>query len=172
MVWDRYLPNRLKGATCKTCGKGARCQVTQQNAVPGNWQGFLQSDENKSELFLVEELSHMNVAETLIISLYVENVLSSAPGNTMGLTQGNHEEAATRLLLHVPHSAMSGHRSVQIRSVDTDIVMLAVAHFHILNIEELLLAFGVGKHFRHIPAQQITNTLGIYKCEGLPFFIV
>ena len=48
-------------------------------------------------------------------------------------------------------------------------MILAVANFQILNIEELWVAFGVGKHFRYIRVHQIVNTLGVEKSEALPF---
>ena len=51
----------------------------------------------------------------------------------------NHEEADTRLILHARHCAKSGHRRLLIRSVDTDVVVLAIASF----ILYLLLGYGL-----------------------------
>ena len=45
----------------------------------------------------------------------------------------NIEEAGGRLLLHAFHAALSGHQSITIRTVDTDVVVLAIALFSKLN---------------------------------------
>ena len=57
---------------------------------------------------------------------------------------------------------------ILIRTVDTDVVVLAVAFLQKLDVEELWIAFGVGKHLRYLPIHKIT--LNTEQCEGLPFF--
>ena len=54
---------------------------------------------------------------------------------------------------------LNGYKRIAIRTVDTDVVVLAVAHFQYLDIEELWINFGVGKHHRRIPAHAISNFL-------------
>ena len=50
----------------------------------------------------------------------------------------------------------SGFKSLVIRTVDTDVVVLAVAHFQGLpNVEQLWIAFVTGKDFRYIPIPEI-----------------
>ena len=70
-----------------------------------------------------------------------------------------HEEADTRILLHVAHCAKQGYKRISIRTVDTDIVVLAVGHIQSLNIDELWVHFGVKNHCRYIPAHAIANEL-------------
>ena len=41
-------------------------------------------------------------------------------------TACNKEEADTRMMLHVAHAAQHGHHQIQVRTVDTDVVVLAV----------------------------------------------
>ena len=41
----------------------------------------------------------------------------------------SHEEVDTRILLHVKDAMNSGYKDVMIRTVDTDVVVLAVVHF-------------------------------------------
>ena len=38
----------------------------------------------------------------------------------------NHEEADSRMMLHVAHAAQHGHQRILVRSVDTDVVVLVV----------------------------------------------
>ena len=49
----------------------------------------------------------------------------------------SHEEADTRILLHVAHCARQGLRKVVIRTVGTDVVALAIEHFPALLLGEL-----------------------------------
>ena len=43
--------------------------------------------------------------------------------------------------------------------MDTDVVVLAVGHFQSLNIEELWINFGFGKHYRNNAAHLISRFL-------------
>ena len=51
-------------------------------------------------------------------------------------------------------------KTVTIRTVDTDVVVLGVAHFHGLqNIQQLWIAFGTGKEFKYIPIHKIAPAI-------------
>ena len=83
----------------------------------------------------------------------------------------SHEEAETRMLLHVSHTALHGHHQFLIRTVDTDVVVLAV--FAITQLPagcELWLAFGTGKSFRYLAAHQIPACLRPEMSCALPMF--
>ena len=49
-------------------------------------------------------------------------------------------------------------------------VILAITSVNRLNLSELWVAFGTGKRFRLIAAQEIANALGPDRCEDLPMF--
>ena len=57
-----------------------------------------------------------------------------------------------------------------IRTVDTDVVVIAISVIHILDISSLWIAFGVGKNLRYIPVHKIAVQLGPYKSRALLFF--
>ena len=55
------------------------------------------------------------------------------------------------MLLHVKDTMNCCFKSVVIRTVDSDVVVLAVAHFQGLpNIEQLWIAFGTGNDSRYV----------------------
>ena len=54
------------------------------------------------------------------------------------------EEVDTRLLLHVADAVQKGCNKVTICTVDSDVVVIAVASFSKTTIDELWVAFGVG----------------------------
>ena len=70
----------------------------------------------------------------------------------------SHEEADTRILLHVAHCAQ-GLRKLLIRTVDTDVVVLAIGHFPAFRLDELWVRFGVVTHFRQIAIQEIVKNV-------------
>lgn len=59
---------------------------------------------------------------------------------------------------------------MSIRTVDTDVVVLAIAFFDSLDLDELWVAFGTGKKFHYIPAHEISHGLGPLKSKTLPIF--
>ena len=108
----------------------------------------------------------------VIILILLDGVVSSRDGqNTDGLQTCSHEEADTRMLLHIEYTMHSGFKSVMIRTVDTYVDVLAVVHFQGLpNVEQLWIAFGTGKDFRYIPIHEIASALCPQMATGLLFF--
>ena len=100
------------------------------------------------------------------------DVLSSSLVETEGLTACNHEEADTRVFIHVKHASARDLKKVLIRTVDTDVVVLAIAYARKLELQELWIAFGVGNHFRYLPIHKITTSLTQQQCEALLFFML
>ena len=57
-----------------------------------------------------------------------------------------------------------------IRTVDTDVIVLAVNAMSQLQLEEMWILFGVGKKTWFIPSHELCTTLGPSKCIVLPLF--
>ena len=87
-----------------------------------------------------------------------------------GLPPCNHKEADTRIFIHVKHASENGMKKILVRTVDTDVVVLAIALERKLELDELWVAFGIGKHMRYLPIHKIASSLTEQQCEGLPFF--
>ena len=82
-----------------------------------------------------------------------------------------HEEADSRMSLHASHAAQHGHHAILIRTVDTDVVVLAVFLAQELQPEDKLwLAFGTGQSFRYLAAHEIAAGLGQEKPRAQPLF--
>lgn len=171
IIWDEYFPDSLKADTRKKRGKGTRRRVEPSSSIPGNWQAFLRIDENKMELFAFLSTRIATVeTEKQIISTNHKDVLCTQTRDVAGLAPCSHEEADTRILLHVQDAVRQGYTKVSIRTVDTDVVILAVAAVGHLDIDELWVAFATGKNFRYLAAHEMAVALGPNKCRGLPFF--
>ena len=113
----------------------------------------------------------MQEDKQLVITSDME-VLSKPPlSDRSSIAPCTHEEADSRMLLHVAHAARNGHHKIMIHTVDTDVVVLAVAVAQKLQAEdELWLAFRTGKNFRYLAANEIAAGLGPEKARALPVF--
>ncbi|CAB3995762.1 Hypothetical predicted protein, partial [Paramuricea clavata] len=67
-------------------------------------------------------------------------------GRLIEMSSCNHEEADTRIVVHVKHALENGAKSIQVRTVDTDVVVALTGVFHDLsqiNADlDLWVAFG------------------------------
>ena len=130
-------------------------------------------NESKTELFyfLADKITTLNIPGKQIYTTKGECVLSAPlAANVNSLHLCTQEEADTRILFHVDNGVQLGCRKMFIRTVDADVVALAVAYQQHIKATKLWVAFGTGKHFRYIPAHTIASNLGDQKCTALPVF--
>ena len=171
VVFDRYFPESLKSETRESRGSGSRVMVTATTPICKNWRMFLRVDENKDELFhfLASDLQKCHGTKKLVIATADDRVLCNKQLNTEHLAPSNHEEADTRIFLHVRNAA-EANKEISIRTVDTDIVVIAVSLFQELNIDKLWIEFGTGRRKRWLPVYSYATKLGKNTCKGLRFW--
>ena len=147
--------------------------------VPRDWNKFLANSRNKVQLFkflskaVIEASSQLT--DVVVCSTYDDHVLvnnsdSQSVADFDTIMPCNHQEADSRIFLHLSHAAQQGHSKAFIRTVDSDVVIIAVGHFGNLGVMELWIGFGTGKAFQHIPVHEITQTLGPEKSLSCPLF--
>ena len=92
-------------------------------------------------VFLEEKAVYTTSEESVL------TVCSSSP-----MPNCNHEEADTSIVVHVPHALQQGLTTVQVRTVDTDVVVVLIGVLHKLLLSQpkadIWVAFGVGKNYR------------------------
>ena len=176
-VWDTYPEQSLKYMTQQRRGSGprTRLQADGDGSTPipkKDWQSYLKNEENKKELFsfVSKQLVKADMGGKLLLSTESEMVLSNKPFDMSALQSCNHAEADTRIILHLMHASSQGHEKAFIRTVDSDIVVLAVAFFVQLRLKELYVGFGSGKHYRIIAVHNIHSQLGLSKSSALLLF--
>ncbi|KAJ7361937.1 hypothetical protein OS493_014584 [Desmophyllum pertusum] len=127
----------------------------------------------KTSVFLAECIASLEV-EKQVISTYGKQILSTLPrDDTSSLAPCTHEEADTSMLLHVQGAVQQGHEKIRVRTVDTDVLVLAVAVLQQLREHERLelwVAFGTGTHLRYIATHEIFRSLGPQVSKALPVF--
>lgn len=174
IVWDQYFDNSLKAQTREKRGTGPtqRRRVESSSPIPRNWLQFLRVSDNKTELFklLNSELIAGATPEKSLVVTDGDTALCAPTRDMTNLVPCNHEEADSRIMVHVADAIKMGFQKILVRTVDTDVVVLAVAVLSELGSAELWIAFGTGKNFRYIPAHEISASLGPQKSVVLPVF--
>ena len=108
--WDEYFPDNLKTEARSKRGKGTRRRVEPLNVVPPNWQQFLRISANKSELFLyLATTITSGESDKQIISTLKNEVRCIQPRDVSDLAPCTHEEADTRIILHVHDAVCQGY---------------------------------------------------------------
>ncbi len=171
IVWDQYHENSLKSQARNKHDKGIRKRVDRSTFMPKNWEQFLRDSANKTELFtfLVNYIKLQTTSKQLV-STNGSEVVCIPPIDTTHLAPCNHEEADTRMILHLADAVDKGFQKILLRTVDSDVVVLCVAVVAKISVRELWIAFGTGKHFRYIAAHEIAASLGPNKSQALPMF--
>lgn len=171
----------LKGQTrAKRLGatRERRIRVSDNIPIPKGkeWQAFLKVNENKEELFryLSEEMVKTSTNSNYhFISTKGEFVLSNKPVDLSRINPSDHEEADTRMILHLYDAVTDGHETAFLRTVDSDVVILCIRFYHTLHglgLKELWIGFGAGKHYKDIPIHEVANLLGPERSMAILFF--
>ena len=142
--------------------------------LPRKWADFLFVDENKSELFqyLASETSQHKFRENkqIVITKGAE-VLTV---NSHKMSDSTHEEADSRLFLHIMEALEEGNNCIMIRTVDTDVVVICMGKFHDVLARypdfHLWIRFGTGNSVKTIYLNTVCATAGKDISRGLPFF--
>ena len=146
--------------------------ITLKSRTTNGTVDSLKNEENKKDLFsfLSEGIVKEDLGGKLLLSTKCERVLSNRLCDVSALEPCNHSEADTRIFLHLAHASGQGHHTEYVRTVDSDIVVLAIRFFPTLGLVELWVGFGSGKKLRDIPIHDICSDLGPSRSVALPLF--
>lgn len=130
------------------------------------------NENNKKELFsfIGVQIAKIDMGGKLLLCTHFETVLSNRNCDLEHLQPCNHSEADTRISPHLAHAAKQGYKTAYLRTVDSDVVVLAVRFFENLGLSELWVGLGSVKHYRDIPVHVIYTKLGPSKSFTLPLF--
>ena len=104
------------------------------------------------------------------MSSYDQSVVSNTSRDIGDLSPCTHEEADTRIFVHCLDSVRESNKRPLIRTVDTDVAVIAISVFRRLSASEIWIAFHSGKAFRYIEVHKIAAVLGPEKSLALPEF--
>ena len=84
--------------------------------------------------------------------------------NTAQMPTSSHEEADSRMFVHLLDALEEGNNKIMLRTVDTDVVVICLSKFHNLKASfpdlEVWTKFGSGKNIRNIHVNALCGSLG------------
>ena len=173
LVFDVYREDSSKAETRDCRESSVRVSVMDTTPIVKDFKRFLRHNDNKTELFcmIADKVSEClnDVSATIICTKLSEVVINSAI-DLVSLLPCNHEEADTRIFVHVNDAANVGRQYISIKTVDTDVVVIAVGIFFELHIAELWIEYGAGRKRRWLPIHIYAKYLGKEKCMALLFW--
>ena len=100
--------------------------------MPKNWKNFWLDSTNNTELFdyLSQVVENHNFPEGK--SFFItkgQEVISKNTNHKMETC--THEEANTRIMVHILHAIQQGAKKIMVRTVDTDVLVILIGHFFV-----------------------------------------
>ena len=183
IVADTYQNYSIKNTTREARGMGGTLNFVEDDHLPDEKQmkDFLLNTTNKVRL---NEIIQKHAANPLFwqwsgeVTVTVgKRVWTRSDGirDIMVWQDELHEEADNRMILHVKDMMAQNHcKCIQLRTVDTDVVVIALAFMPYLinynNEVEIWIDFGKGDHRRLISLNQSFESLGHSLSKALLFF--
>ena len=175
IVWDTYKKSSIKDSTREKRGKGQKRKVTGETKIAPNWKAFLQDNTNKKEFFalLTNRVADFQFPEDKEIYITSDEYVISSEGPS-DIQRCDHEEADTRIAVHVLHALNKGYNRVFIRTVDTDVVVILIGlspDFIAMHPStSIWIGLGMGKYLQNINVHAICASFGPETFRTLPIF--
>ena len=137
MCFDIYKQDSLKLQTRENRGTEIRTIVHENTQIPTDFKSFMRIDDNKTKLFGMFATNLVGKQSTIqLITTLKDQVLANVASiDTRQISECNHEEADTRVILHVFDGASKGINKIKINTIDTDVMVIALYHFFSLSIK-------------------------------------
>ncbi|KAG1666280.1 putative aldolase class 2 protein [Nymphon striatum] len=121
------------------------------------------------------KISQLTVPEATITEIEGQSVISK--GSSLPMSVCDHEEVDSRICVHIQDALKKGARTILVRTVDTDVIVILVGlFFNFLSAYhdiDLWVAFGMGKHFQYYNIKTVCQNLGSpNNSKALPIFHV
>ena len=132
--------------------------------------------KSEAELYQLSSKTLMKIIYASIdfVAAFEKEVMTLQDQNTSIIVPFNLNKADTSVFLHVWHVCniilTSGTSHALIESVDTDVLIIALAVLLYLDLEKMWMGFGNRLNRINIPIHDIYQKLGHYRSAGLLFF--
>lgn len=177
VVHDEYLPNSIKRGERIQRGASRALEICingPATPLPKQFSKYLTNNNNKRELcaFLACHWcecakQHLQASKELVITQGKKAVMiRNKVEHVIGALESDQEEADFRLLLHAKHAAGTN-ECIIVKSVDSDVAIISLEHFHELGCQSLWFATGTAEHTRYIPVHMLAATLGQEVCNSI-----
>ena len=131
-----------------------------------------QSDEISTRCWIVGfQLAIPSIqSNTLLIARKNEHVVSNKDITSSCSDMYNHEEADSRMFVHVYDASINGYEKIKVVTVNTDVTLIAIGIYHLLSVSELWVEFRTGGDRCWYPIHIYANLLRQEECRALLFW--
>ena len=160
-------------------GSGTKINFDENSKFPVNFsQDFLRTSENKEQLnmFLAQKFIKLHEHKSQIFVITFKETILTNRLDYMNDTSFNYcttEEADPRLLLHALYHASTGLKNIMIKTMDNDVLLLAIVYSSKLlahGRDKFFVEFGFGSHTKYFTVVELLEFLGEHRSTALPFF--
>lgn len=131
IVCDNYYQNSLKGQTRKDRGLGQALELD-SSTICSDFKDFLRNDDKKIHLiqFLTSKIMKFMDRKVKLFISVGDEILTNVDSDVSILDKIKYqEEADTKIVPHVFHCLKNGFTSIDVHTVDTDVIILLLAFF-------------------------------------------
>ena len=131
VVFDQYKSDSIKTGTRDDRGSGKRRKVAPNVRIPGDWKEFLSCSQNRTEFFplISEQLlrtADLPAGKKLFATMRDVCGCTDTEQDLESISPCSHEEADTRMFLHMFDAALCGHKRILIEANDTDVIVIGM----------------------------------------------
>ena len=160
----------MKTSTREKQGKAMYwTKVEDRTPIPKNCTSVLQCSDNKQSLF---EFMAKKIYAKLLPIIWLSWLLVTVQEVLFQLTWLKFILSATRgdsrIVLHCLHQAGYNMKFITVRTIDSCVVVLLIAKYFIIGVDQLFVPYGKGKSFHYIPFT--TSQLHLAKRRRSHFF--
>ena len=173
VIMDRYFEGSLKEGTREDCGFGTGLIVTFDDCshIPPNFiSKFLSNVTNKSNLnkYLANKfVTYHEGKQSILCVTFGDSIISNSEAllSETDINQCSNKEADPRIIRHVINLGKKGYTNVQVKTVDSDVVILCLTYADVAmsnGIESFLVVYG--SKDKKIDIIDNFNKLGVSVC--------
>ena len=132
---DQYFKNSLKGGAQKDRGTGSQFVFNGETKFPNDFiDSFSKNSKNKDNLNknLAQKFLILHESDIILVVILSDFMLSNAALHEPLISSCTSEETDQRIISHAINLADKGCQHIEIRSADTDVIILSVAQGEII----------------------------------------
>ena len=180
IVQDMYFTKSIKNAMRSTRGTGIRVLFEGNDRLTNDFKSFIENSENKADLnnliseYAARETTWKWGGEVFVTFGKTVKSTLDGPVDIMRFVEEVHEEADSRIAVHLAHMLDNQISKIIVRTGDTDVIIIILgfmSQFLFRNEStEIWVDFGTGHSRRVLDINQIYEHVGESISLAMPFF--
>jgi len=141
-----------------------------KSLVQNQYKNFVKTVIEKGTVSIHDTIKKNSFPENKEINITSEEFVVTSRGSS-DMQRCDHEEADTRIVLHVQHALHKGCKQVFVRTVDFDVLVILIGLFHDMPSypsAAIRIGLGIWKYVQYISVNSTCAFLGPETSRALP----